>query len=228
MTRGGSGLAPVEAVVWDFDGTLANRPDMWCAAIAEAVHRCGGPASVTAADFEETAYLHLPWHSPTLGHAFRSSSAAWWEGFLFRVEPLVTAVTGGCAMDVAYFGATVRSIVLDPRRYARIPGSTRAVDALHRRGVPQFVLSNHVPELAGIVSYLFPGRFAEVWTSGRLGVEKPRAEAFRHALDRIGRAPATVLMVGDDATRDLEPAARLGMRTLHVKDMASTGRGDWL
>ncbi|MGW5433909.1 HAD family hydrolase [Streptomyces sp. NPDC004059] len=228
MTRRGSRPTAVEAVVWDFDGTLASRPDMWCAAIAEAIHLCGGPAEVTAAHFEETAYLHLPWHSPTLGHAFRSSSAEWWEGFLSRVQPLVAAVTGEAAMDMKRFEATVRSVILDPGRYSKIPGSTRAVDALHRRGIPQFVLSNHVPELAGIVSYLFPNRFQEVWTSGQLGIEKPRAEAFHHALDRIGRSPARVLMVGDDVRRDLEPAARLGMRTLHVKDMASTGRGDWL
>lgn len=217
MTPSGSTSA-YGAVVWDFDGTLVRRPDMWCAAIAEAIRQCGGPKDTAAADFEETAYLHLPWHGAELRHRFDTADA-WWDGFLTGVAPLVTEAVGDTPFDLPRFRTIVRSIILAPDRYQRIVESERLVDELHNRGVPQFVLSNHVPELGSIVATIHPHRFQKVWTSGLLGFEKPRTEAFRFALEEIGRRPQEVLMIGDDVIRDLEPARLVGMQAVQVRDL---------
>ena len=50
---------------------------------------------------------------------------------------------------------------------------------------------------------------------------KPSAESYRAAREVVGAAPADAVMVGDDLASDLEPAARLGMRTCLVH----TGKG---
>ncbi len=53
--------------------------------------------------------------------------------------------------------------------------------------------------------------------SWKLGVAKPSPRLFEHALrrlrDRHAIRPAETLMVGNDAGKDVEPAARLGCRT---------------
>jgi len=115
----------------------------------------------------------------------------------------------------------VRKLALDPQRYEVLTESTIAVTRISASGLPQYVLSNHVPELDEIVSDLFPYRFREVWSSGRIGFEKPREEIFRYALDRIPFPADTVLMVGDDYYRDLEPARTLGMQVMHVSEVCS-------
>jgi HAD superfamily hydrolase (TIGR01458 family) len=52
-------------------------------------------------------------------------------------------------------------------------------------------------------------------------VGKPSEEIYRAALEVVGAEPADAVMVGDDLPSDLEPAARLGMRTCLVH----TGKG---
>jgi FMN phosphatase YigB (HAD superfamily) len=205
------------AVLWDFDGTLVRRPDMWCTSIAEACLLAGAPG-VKPADFDGWAHVHLPWNTSRLSHPHADSPDAWWCSFLAKVEPLVAGRVGR-GVDVQAVLRMVRTLALAPDRYEVIARSAAAVDRTGARGIPQYVLSNHVPELGSIVSRLFPGRFRQVWTSGRIGFEKPRPEIFRHALDRLPFGPEAVLMVGDDACRDLEPARRLGMDVLHVGEV---------
>src|SRR5215469_2790680 len=162
-----------QAVIWDFDGTLARRPDMWCTSIAEAC-QLAGAHDVAPADFDETAYLYLPWNTSHLCHAYAHSPELWWRAFLGDVEPLIAQRVGRAVVDVKAVLSEIRLIALDASRYEVIAESAVAVARLNARGIPQYVLSNHVPELEGIVSRLFPDKFQNVWTSGRLGFEKPR------------------------------------------------------
>ena len=64
--------------------------------------------------------------------------------------------------------------------------------------------------------------FATRVFSSDLGINKPAAEIFRHALRAIGvDDPEAVLMVGDDWRRDVEPALELGMQAVWVSDVPS-------
>lgn len=212
-------LLGCQAVIWDFDGTLALRPDMWCTAIAEAC-RLAGSTEVVPADFDGTAYLFLPWNTSGLRHPHAESPELWWQAFLADVRPLVAERVDPQMVDVEAVLRTVRKLALDCDRYKVISESATAVTDLSARAIPQYVLSNHVPELEAIVSRLFPGVFRQVWSSGRIGFEKPREEIFRYALDRLPFAPETLLMVGDDYYRDLSPARALGMKILHVSELS--------
>lgn len=207
-----------KAVLWDFDGTLTRRPDMWCNSIAEACWAVGA-THVTPEFFDNNAYLFLPWNMERLSHEHSGLPDEWWSEFLCAVRRFVLQHVDPCEVDVEEVLRLVRTTAVDPRRFELITSSVAVVGRVHALGIPQYVLSNHVPELPEIVESLFPGQFRRVWTSGAIGFEKPRVELFHHALDELSMAAEEVLMVGDDHLRDLEPARKIGMRTLHVSEI---------
>lgn len=65
------------------------------------------------------------------------------------------------------------------------------------------------------------GHFDVVVTPDLTGERKPAATNFLYALDRLGVAPSGAAMVGDSLRRDIEPANRLGLLSIHA------AYGDW-
>ncbi len=61
--------------------------------------------------------------------------------------------------------------------------------------------------------------FSAFFTSCYLGVRKPDDAIYRLALDITQRAPEQCLFI-DDREANLEPARRLGMRTIHFQNPA--------
>jgi HAD superfamily hydrolase (TIGR01509 family) len=49
--------------------------------------------------------------------------------------------------------------------------------------------------------------------SRRVGISKPDPAIFSFAAEKLGRAPETILMVGDSFERDVVPAKQIGMKT---------------
>lgn len=56
-----------------------------------------------------------------------------------------------------------------------------------------------------------------VTASAEEGVAKPDSEIFLRALKRAGCLPENAVMIGDRIDNDIEPANRLGMKTIWVK-----------
>jgi len=61
------------------------------------------------------------------------------------------------------------------------------------------------------------GIFDEVITADLSGSHKPDPKVFCYALERLGREPSEVLMVGDSLRRDVGPAKRMGMMTAYAR-----------
>jgi putative hydrolase of the HAD superfamily len=64
-------------------------------------------------------------------------------------------------------------------------------------------------------------RFDAVVVSGDLGVGKPDAAVFRHALALLGASADAAVMVGDSLDRDIEGARAAGLRAVWIN---RTGR----
>lgn len=58
--------------------------------------------------------------------------------------------------------------------------------------------------------------FDEVITADMTGAHKPDPKVFLLALEKMGRDPSEVLMVGDSLRRDIGPAKKLGMMTAYA------------
>jgi putative hydrolase of the HAD superfamily len=86
------------------------------------------------------------------------------------------------------------------------------------------VVSNHVPELADLVSGVGLGaHFDRVFTSALVGFDKPNPEFFRHVI-RIYDDPDEVWMVGDNPVADVAGAEAVGHQAILVRTSATDVR----
>jgi putative hydrolase of the HAD superfamily len=209
-------------VLWDFDGTLAERPGMWRACLVETLDEHEPGHRVTAEALIPYLRDGFPWHRPDVPHPELCTPEAWWE----EVGPLLARAYEGVGVAPESAGELARLArmrYVDPRTGWRLfEDSLPALEELSRHGWRHVVLSNHVPELEAIVGGLgLAQHVEEVLTSAATGYEKPHPKAFEAALcDR--RAGEPVWMVGDNPEADVAGARRAGLRAVLVR---SNGAG---
>jgi putative hydrolase of the HAD superfamily len=105
----------------------------------------------------------------------------------------------------------VRAAYLHPSAWRVYPDVPACLCALTEGGWRHVVLSNHVPELEGLVTELgLRAHFAQVFTSALSGYEKPHPQAFHVALRSLP-SPAVVRMVGDSYAADVLGAESIGI-----------------
>lgn len=81
---------------------------------------------------------------------------------------------------------------------------------------PIGVISNFNTTLKEKLNNFFGPVFSDVLVSEELGVAKPNIEFYKRALDKIPYKAEEVLYIGDSIKLDLEPATKLGFKTLIV------------
>lgn len=209
-----------ELVVLDFDGTLAHRPGLWSQCMVDVldVHRPGH--SVSAAQIRPHLRNGFPWHRPESTHPELNETEAWWTAIGTLVAGAFAAV--GVTADDALCAA-VRAHYCDPSQFRLYSDTIPALELLSSAGIRMAILSNHVPELASIVTHHGLDLFVDdVITSACIGVEKPHPAAFRAALGDV--KPDRAWMIGDNPVADIEGAANVGMHAVLVRhaDAADT------
>lgn len=87
------------------------------------------------------------------------------------------------------------------------------------RALPKVIITNgdretqiHKVEVTGLKTHV-----RGMITPADCGHWKPSFEIFKAAIDLLNVRPEECLMIGDDAVRDVEPAAALGMRSFRVQ-----------
>jgi HAD superfamily hydrolase (TIGR01509 family) len=97
-----------------------------------------------------------------------------------------------------------------------------AIEALHARGVPQFVLSNMSHEVFDGIVAMSPAfqRIDGFVISAQEKLIKPQAELYQRTCARFGYAPQDFFFV-DDSAWNIAAAAELGFDTLHFTDPAA-------
>lgn len=203
--------------MWDFDGTLAWRPQLWSGCVLEVLdqHEPGHGATV------ETIRPHLqgrfPWHRHSTPHPELSEPDAWWAA----LAPLLAGAIEGCGIArgraLELTGAVRARFVDGSVGWRLFDDSLGALQATAAAGLRNVILSNHVPELAQIAAALgLDGLVQRVFTSGLSGYEKPHPQAFRQALDACGE-PRVVWMIGDNPLADVQGAEALGIPAILIR-----------
>jgi 2-haloacid dehalogenase len=103
-----------------------------------------------------------------------------------------------------------------------IPGTVEILAELRERGVPLYALSNWSAETFPRAQARFPflGWFRGIVISGALRMAKPDPAMYRYLLDTYRlRAEDTVFI--DDAPRNVDAAASLGMHAVRFTDAAA-------
>ena len=209
----------MRAVLWDFDGTLANRTrGLWSATLLSALDAVCPGHGVPIEALRPGMRDRFPWSTPDVGHA-HADADAWWAAF----APVLSGacVGAGVAPDVAERAAAAfRSLYLDPAYWEVYDDVAPALALLE--GWRHVVVSNHVPELPDLVAALgLP--FDRVVTSGAVGWEKPNPRIFEAALSVAGVAAGEAWMVGDNPVADVAGAAAVGIRGVLVRTDGAPG-----
>jgi putative hydrolase of the HAD superfamily len=211
-------MAKVEKIIlWDFEGTLVDRPGRWRSALMEVldVNETGHQV-----DMEQIRpYLRdgFPWHRPEEIHSELSESSRWWAS----LGPLFTRAYQGVGYPISRaeeLSSYVREVFINPNRFIVYEDTIPTLTMLLEKGWRHAILSNHVPELQDIISGLDLGPYFDFYfSSGVTGYEKPNPKAFQHALQAIG-LPRDVWMIGDNTDADIRGAESVGIRAILVRN----------
>ena len=99
-----------------------------------------------------------------------------------------------------------------------IPGAVELVRRLRAADRRIGLLTNGPPDIQRLklTQLGIEDCFESVVISGEAGVGKPDPQVFAMALSELGAAPEDAVMIGDSWTRDIEGAARVGMRSIWI------------
>lgn len=204
-------------ILWDFDGTLAERPGLWSGCLLETLDAHADGHGVTLDDLRPFLRDGFPWHRPDTPHHELSEPDAWWG----QVEALLAAAYEGAGIESASasdLARLARARYVDPSIGWRLfPDVAPVLERLRALGWSHVVLSNHVPELPAIAAGIGLTPLVDrIVTSATIGFEKPHPEAFARAFDGIGR-PAEAWMVGDNEVADVGGAEAIGIPAILVR-----------
>lgn len=110
-----------------------------------------------------------------------------------------------------------------------LPWETFAdTDVIGRLSAPTGVISNWDTTLPEKLRQFFSFEFKWVLGSETLGARKPSAEFYQHLTRVTGLSPQEILYVGDSLKLDIEPAQRLGVRTLLIDRINAYPAAPWI
>ena len=203
-------------ILWDFDGTLAERPGMWGGCMLEVLDEHEPNHGIAPGSFRPFFGEGFPWQTPHLAHPELCATEKWWE----RVEPLFTRGYIGVGFSkerATALARLARERYVEVHHWRRFPDALPVLSNLLERGWRHVVLSNHVPELGAIISHLgLDGLLDAIVNSAQTGYEKPHPEAFVLARRAAGD-PATIWMIGDNPTADVAGAEAAGIPAILVR-----------
>ncbi|MEN6611494.1 MAG: HAD-IIIA family hydrolase [Methanoregulaceae archaeon] len=99
------------------------------------------------------------------------------------------------------------------------PGVPETLAELKRRGFRLGIISDAFSREAQrrLDKTCLRQDFDLIVTCDVTGRKKPSPEPFRYALHHLAAEPSEVILVGDSPNRDMEPAQKLGMKTVYAR-----------
>ena len=117
------------------------------------------------------------------------------------------------------------ALVLSFAKSPPFPDTVSSLIKVRRLGVKVGIISNTERRLVDITLSGIRHLVDSVVTAEDIGVYKPSPEAFRRALNILGVGVNDVVHVSAYLNYDIEPASRLGIRTIYVNRYGKPGIG---
>jgi len=208
-------LSQIGTILWDFETTLGERVGGW-------TETCVETARMFEVDIDPESirpYMKsgLPWHEPETFHGADNDADAWWRGVH---APLERAFLMGAGIEpslASTMATEFRHVYLRPGPWRLYDETLEVLGVLREMGWKHVILSNHVPELPEILSFIgLEGQFEAVVCSAQTGWEKPNPEAFKCGLTHAIEGKP-VWMIGDNPVADFEGAQAVGIPAILVR-----------
>jgi len=206
----------IEAVLFDFDGTLGTyRSHLGEYIAAAAEHGVAVTAEALAATLEDA---WREWQTPAgIDHAASSASEARYNTEVRSRLHVARLAAAGATGDLEAIATRICELECAPAAFEVYPDTPPALERLHAAGLRVGIVSNHVWRLPEVVVALGLGPLVDfVVTSARAGYRKPHPAIYRIALDEAGCAPTAVLFVGDSLAHDVEGPRAAGMQAVLI------------
>ena len=138
-------------ILWDFEGTLVDRPGRWRSALMEVLDINEPGHRVDMEQIRPFLRDGFPWHRPDEIHTHLDEPDKWWS----QVGQLFTNAYHGVGFSLAKaeeLSSHVRKVFTNPARFNIYEDTIPTLTALLGKGYRHAVLSNHVPELQNIIT----------------------------------------------------------------------------
>jgi len=203
-------------ILWDFEGTLVDRPGRWRSALMEVLDLNEPDHQVEMEQIRPYLRDGFPWHHPDEPHTHLSNSQEWWS-HVGRIFTRAYQGSGFSFERAEELASLVRNTFINPDRFILYEDTIPALSNLAEKGWKHVILSNHVPELSSIVEGVGLSPYIDYCiSSGSTGYEKPNPKVFQYALELV-RHPEYVWMVGDNSDADIRGAESVGIPAILVR-----------
>jgi putative hydrolase of the HAD superfamily len=212
VSRGPGG--PVRAVLFDLDDTLIDHSGAveacWDAACARAGAAGVDPALLARTVRDVRAWF---WSDPVRHARERVATLDAWTKIaaaaLERLRSPSILLARALATDFAARRMATTALFDDARP---------CLQALRARGLPLGLVTNGdaVMQREKLARFALEPYFDVVVIEGELGVGKPDAAVYRHALDTLGVPAESTLMIGDNFAWDVAGANAVGITGVHL------------
>jgi len=206
----------VEAVLFDFDGTLATyRSHLGEYIAAAAEFGVTVTAEALAATLDDS---WRQWQTPEgVDHSTSSGSEAQYNAEVRSRLHIARLAAAGATGDLEGIAARICELECAPEAFEVYADTPPALERLQAAGVRVGIVSNHVWRLPEVVEALGLGSAVDfVITSARVGYRKPHPAIYRIALEAAGCAAEAALFVGDSISHDVEGPRAAGMRAVLI------------
>lgn len=204
-------------ILWDFDSTLAYRPNEWRGCLIEVLDEYEPDHGITSEAIRPHLQHGFPWHRPERPHPELLDPAVWWV----KVQSILAAglqLEGMSHKRSEEIAATFRLRYIDGSvTWKLCPDVVSVLTRLANQGWRNVILFNHVPELPAVVDGVGLGTLVDIVISSAIvGNEKPHPAIFAFARELSGN-PKEVWMVGDNPQSDVEGARVAGIPAILVQ-----------
>ncbi|MBO2455968.1 HAD family hydrolase [Actinomadura violacea] len=199
-------------IIWDFDGTLAERPGLWSGCLLEIISDHDPHHGISRSEIAALMHTGFPWHTPERPHPQLCEPNAWWREMTSLLASVLHRL-GFSPTTARQLASRVHEHYIDAGIGWRVfPEVRHELQRLRDLQCRQVILSNHSPELPALVGHLgLADYFDAILTSALIGFEKPHPGSYAAARNILPTA-TDLWMIGDSEEADALGPERNGIR----------------
>ncbi|MCC5666327.1 HAD family hydrolase [Nostoc sp. CHAB 5784] len=201
---------------WDFDHTLGYRDGMW----SETLHSILKRHEIHNIDLEDIrpfVNIGFTWHSPETPHNLLFNGKTWWE-YMNEYFAEIYEKLGINKTQAIKYASQVQNEYKDLEKWHLYDDVIPTLQDAIKNNYKNIIISNHIPELHEIINQLnITEYFEEIYTSGKIGHEKPSLKFYAHVINDLKIEKTECVMIGDSYNDDIAGALRADIQAILVR-----------
>lgn len=213
----------IKGIIFDYGGTLDSGGDHWSEVIWEAYQKAG--VAVDKAEFRE-AYVEAERELARTLHILPEHDFG--DLMLIKMRLELQWLSEHGFFPPAQVERKAKEIAATCYESARskVAQAIPVLDALSKKYKLELV-SNFYGNIGTVLKdFGIDKYFPNIIESAVVGVRKPDPEIFNLGVKDMGLKPEEVVVVGDSYRKDIEPAEKLGCKTIWIKGKGWTDAED--